>query len=352
MTMLTRKTRDNKRKSPDSKDSNSVKAAAFHKHYNPAPSDKPITTKKTKDDSATPNSPGLNNYIKGQPDAKLPASPSPARNTLSNSPSISPSAKDFRKKLAETFGRDKKSPPSYQMQERKTKHQMYVIIFKSGEMVAYAADRYKPTIPAYTKNITSMIEGYEAMRKNMNIHAIMCRRSEQDANEHWSIQKSTASGQNYRLKWFSFVRVPEADKSFGVKDANKWCQFLVDIFNGIEKEHFAKNQGIALAPNEFEAAGCITPDEDSFYYAGDFFTNVDTMDQLIIPAIGTHLSRMEIAEQHNFLLLQYFGPNRCQSVTNFFLPAGMAHNTNTNNDDEDTPDEYKSIMKLIQDKSD
>ena len=69
---------------------------------------------------------------------------------------------------------------------------------------------------------------------------------------------------------------------------------------------------------------------DNLFYAGDLFTTVDTMQELIVPQCGG-TPPVDVCSK-TFIIEQYFGKPRVESVVELFRPRHLCSSPPSNKD--------------------
>lgn len=236
---------------------------------------------------------------------------------------------DFRKNMKSSFASTATksaqytstvASPSKKSQAGPKSHKLYVAMLESGELIAYVVDRYNPSQPGFISNAMKRVKDDEKLTELTKINLFLKKRSPDNPHEHWSVAKQTSNG-SYSLSWYILVRVPEEEEELTIEKGEKWGKMVAKVFTAVEAEAFAQSATKSPYPNSYQFAGCIHTDKDAVF-ASDFFTTVDVMNDLILPAAGEGATPIGVCK-HEYVIERYYGADSVDSVTQLFCPAHL-----------------------------
>ena len=200
------------------------------------------------------------------------------------------------------------SPVKFGSPGRSKCNKVWVAGLKSGELVAYVTDRYRPENPAFIKNGLDRWRDDPVLCENCKVSAIIHKKADKQPFKAWAEAKVSATTQtSYTLYWNVLVRRFK-DVSDHTPEAHiTWGGSLAKYFEVTERG------------NKFEYGGDLSMDQAC--PASDFFKVQDVMEMFILKRVAGIMVESEIV-RNSHLMASYYGddPVLNSQVKQFYTP--------------------------------
>ena len=190
----------------------------------------------------------------------------------------------------------------------KTSSKVWVAGLRSGEMVAYVTDRYKPESPAFIKIGLDKFRQDPSLCEKAMVSEMVHKKADKAPFKAWTQAKTSIVSQSaYTLYWFVLVRRFEDLKDHTPEARTAWGGSLANYFERTD------------TPNKFEYGGDLSKDQAC--PASDFFKVEDVMQKFILQRLAGQMVESEIVK-NSHLMVSYYGddPVFNSQVTQFYTP--------------------------------
>jgi hypothetical protein len=188
-------------------------------------------------------------------------------------------------------------------------NKVWVAGLTSGEMVAFATDRYKAEAPAYIKNGLDRLRGDPEIAEKCMVSEIIAKKADKLPFKLWAEGKISAQKSvPYTLYWFVLVRTFEDLADHTPEARSAWGISLAKYFELTDRG------------SKFEYGGDLSKDQAC--PASDFFKVQDVMEKFIMKRLSGVMVESEIVK-NAALMASYYGedPVLHDQVVEHYTPS-------------------------------